>query len=546
LRITVTNAGSRYLTGPAIFFPNLQGGEALWYGQLEAGRTYRYEAWMRQEALADNGRVELTFHQMYTTIKQSFLVTTQWQKFGFEFTAPVAPTSGWHGMPRLNLTGPGTLWLDNIRLFRFDQPSEPDLDFVPSRAVLDELLNAQTPDGPKGILRSMGVLLNSSTMKGNIATQQVAMARSHTFAMPQSSIHLFVVGTDLPQAGAVPPTPEGFQVTFAVSGALLSWNTVPAATGYRVYRSTESAFSLQSAPVEYTTTGNTWIDTNAYSGMVFYYRIAAMNDAGESVPSLVALGGTNTTPPPPPTLLIPSNSVWRYHDKGLNLGTAWRSPNYNDQAWSNGVAKLGYGGDGEVTTLNYGPDGNNKYPTYYFRHAMVVDRTADYTDLTARLIRDDGAIVYLNGVEVWRDNLPAGTVLYTTWATNAVSGADENLWFTNSLDPALLGDGTNVVAVEVHQQSATSSDVGFNFQLAAIRSEPPPTPPLIRARLDSSASMLTLAFTSQLGRVYTLLRSSNLVEWAQITAWLGTGGLLEFHDPLSPPPPARFYKLWTP
>ncbi len=176
LKVESPAAGSRAVAGPAILYPAKNDGEATWYGQLEPGKTYRYDVWLRQEGLGNGGKVELGFNQIYTAIKQTFVVSNTWQKFGFEFTAPARPTDGWHGMPKLSFTGPGTLWVDNLRLFRFDTPAEKEMDFVPSRLVFDEMMAAQPATGPKGMLRSMGILLNSSTMRGNLGYYRDASA----------------------------------------------------------------------------------------------------------------------------------------------------------------------------------------------------------------------------------------------------------------------------------------------------------------------------------------------------------------------------------
>ena len=88
--------------------------------------------------------------------------------------------------------------------------------------------------------------------------------------------------------------------------------------------------------------------------------------------------------------------------------------------------------------------------------------------LNARLTRDDAAVIYLNGVEVWRDtNITSGTITYTTPALVALSGADETNWLTKTLSPATLVTGWNTLAAEVHNQSLTSSDLGFDFELIA-------------------------------------------------------------------------------
>lgn len=208
LRISAESAGAGSVTGPAILYPSRNDGEAQWYGQLEAGRTYRYEAWFRQEGLGNGGRVELGFNQIYTSIKQSFAVGPAWQKFGFEFTAPIAPTNGYHGMPKLSFTGPGTLWIDNVRLFRFDTAAERESDFVPGKGVFDELMASQPASGPKGMLRSMGVLLNASTMRGNLGYYRDASATLDWYqavGAPSAMTVPFLLETAL-RTGATPAT----------------------------------------------------------------------------------------------------------------------------------------------------------------------------------------------------------------------------------------------------------------------------------------------------------------------------------------------------
>ena len=165
------------------------------------------------------------------------------------------------------------------------------------------------------------------------------------------------------------------------------------------------------------------------------------------------------------TVLVPTGAVWRYLDNGSNQGTAWRAPTFNDGAWASGPAQLGYGDGGEATVVRFGPSASNKYITTYFRRAFtVVDRTA-FSALTLRLLRDDGAVVYLNGVEVFRSNMPAGTIGYRTLASTAIGGAAENTFVSATLSAGGLVNGANVLAVEVHQSSASSSDLSFDLEL---------------------------------------------------------------------------------
>src|SRR5215207_6162856 len=159
------------------------------------------------------------------------------------------------------------------------------------------------------------------------------------------------------------------------------------------------------------------------------------------------------------TTLVPTGAVWKYLDNGSNQGTAWRATSFNDSTWPSGPAQLGYGDGDEATTVGFGADSNNKFITTYFRRAFSVTNAAAFNALTLRLMRDDGAVVYLNGVEVWRSNMPAGTVGFLTTASVAIAGADESTFVQMTLSPSLLVNGTNALAVELHQSGGTSSDI---------------------------------------------------------------------------------------
>ena len=154
--------------------------------------------------------------------------------------------------------------------------------------------------------------------------------------------------------------------------------------------------------------------------------------------------------------LIARGADWRYLDDGSDQGTAWRDLDFDDSGWESGAARLGFGGDGEVTVLESG------HITYYFRHSITVDNPDDIARLKLAILRDDGAVVYLNGTEVYRTNMPSGTISHDTLASNAT---EDNTYYEHEFDSSGLQAGTNVIAVEVHQSGATSSDVGFDFSL---------------------------------------------------------------------------------
>ena len=166
--------------------------------------------------------------------------------------------------------------------------------------------------------------------------------------------------------------------------------------------------------------------------------------------------------------LIEEGSFWKYLDNGSDQGEEWAQIEFDDNSWSTGSAELGYGDGDEETVVSYGPNENNKYITTYFRHAFNVNTPDVVQTLTIRLKRDDGAIIYLNGNEVLRSNMPEGTISYDTFASSAVSGSDEDIFFEWTISANEIIDGQNVVAVELHQVSGFSSDISFDFELVGV------------------------------------------------------------------------------
>lgn len=169
------------------------------------------------------------------------------------------------------------------------------------------------------------------------------------------------------------------------------------------------------------------------------------------------------------SLLLARETYWKYSDTGSNLGTLWRNSDFDDSAWKNGQAELGYGDGDEKTVVGYGSSTSNRYVTTYFRKTFSLENKNQFSGLTLLLKCDDGGVVYLNGTELQRYNLPTGTITYTTKATSSIAGTDESDFHTYVLPSDLLVNGTNTVAVEVHQQAVNSSDISFDLELSATK-----------------------------------------------------------------------------
>ncbi|HRA35814.1 MAG TPA: hypothetical protein PK748_12825 [Acidimicrobiales bacterium] len=169
-------------------------------------------------------------------------------------------------------------------------------------------------------------------------------------------------------------------------------------------------------------------------------------------------------PPAPPPVSLPANATWRYLDSGV-LEPGWSDPTFDDTTWAQGPAQLGYGDGDEATVISYGPNANQKYVTSWFRTSFLA--TAVPATLTLDLVADDGAVVYLNGVEVLRDNVGPGDDVAALRAASGRSGTAENAVRSFVLPPELVTAGINTIAVSVHQDLPTSSDLSFS---AALRS----------------------------------------------------------------------------
>ena len=165
------------------------------------------------------------------------------------------------------------------------------------------------------------------------------------------------------------------------------------------------------------------------------------------------------------TTLVPRGATWRYSATGALPGPAWAGPAFADAAWPDGPGPLGFGESYIQTAVAYGPDPANKYRTTYFRTRF--DYAGDpvaLSNLTLLANYDDGFVAYLNGQEVARRALPAGAVDYSTLATAHEGGGYEAIDITAA---GALVSGANILAVEMHQTNASSSDLVMDLELLA-------------------------------------------------------------------------------
>jgi len=178
------------------------------------------------------------------------------------------------------------------------------------------------------------------------------------------------------------------------------------------------------------------------------------------------------------TILVGGDAQWKYYSSLTPPPENWKAPTFNPQTWSVGPAQLGYG-DGDEATVIPGGDLNPHPVAAYFRRSFSVTEPSTLSKLVFRLLRDDGAVVYLNGVEVLRSNMPDGAITPDTLASTTVGADTENQFFPYDVSASALVAGENVVAVEVHQSNISSSDLSFAFQIIGVSDTPPPPWPVV-------------------------------------------------------------------
>jgi hypothetical protein len=151
----------------------------------------------------------------------------------------------------------------------------------------------------------------------------------------------------------------------------------------------------------------------------------------------------------------------------------WTAVEFDDATWPQGKAILGYGDPDVATELSFGVNPQLKESSALFRHRFALARNPAVRLLRGRVCCDDGVVVFLNGREVFRYNLPSGTLSHGSRALRAIGPAaeDERRYHPFVVPADVLADGENVVAVSVHQVNATSSDLAMDLELTALTSE---------------------------------------------------------------------------
>lgn len=194
------------------------------------------------------------------------------------------------------------------------------------------------------------------------------------------------------------------------------------------------------------------------------------------------------------TIIFDKGASWSYQDLDQAQPDAWKTQNYDISSWPVGNAPLGYG-DPVTTTIHSGATG---LITAYFAKDFNVNLSTLSDDMELGVMRDDGIVVYLNGEEVVRDNMPAGTITFNTLSSTTIDGAAENVYNIFSIPKSKFINGVNRISVELHNRSATSSDLRID---AYLKTKPSTTPTPIACNGTHISCFTSIVPTAQTGKL---------------------------------------------
>lgn len=262
-----------------------------------------------------------------------------------------------------------------------------------------------------------------------------------------------------PRDAQAPTRPSGLSVGADAAGIALSWTGSSSGdvTSYDVVKDDRVV----------ATTASTSITLPAPEAPARYFVRAVDGAGNRSASTAAAHVDPSTQPQWQWAVEAGSRWSWRYDAAALPAG--WVQPGFDDSGWSSGEAPLGFGSSLVETVIHTGATSTRPLSAQ-FRAEFEVDDLQEWESAVVTAWIDDGAIVYLNGVEVGRGNLPSGAISQGTYATaaprtSAASAAPASFTVPSSR----LVEGTNVVAVQAHLNYRATFDVSMEttVELAA-------------------------------------------------------------------------------
>ena len=171
-------------------------------------------------------------------------------------------------------------------------------------------------------------------------------------------------------------------------------------------------------------------------------------------------------------VLVDSGSSWVYRVGSDRAESEWKTRSWLGGAWSRGKAPLGAG------SVNVETEVNTFFGTpmsIYARKDVTLTKEQAQQYLKLTTYADDGTVVYVNGKEVARKNMPQGRISANTPATQRPESQNAQL-FSVDVPAEYLREGRNAIAVEVHANSHWSNNISFDMQVISTAQHQNPLP----------------------------------------------------------------------
>ncbi|MFV0252598.1 MAG: hypothetical protein ACK5H2_04610, partial [Beutenbergiaceae bacterium] len=165
---------------------------------------------------------------------------------------------------------------------------------------------------------------------------------------------------------------------------------------------------------------------------------------------------------------VAADASWRWLGTPTTWPEGWLDPTYDDTAWASGPAPLGFGS--RIVTDTQASAGSAEQPvSTIYRRTFTIEDPAEFTDVVLTTHADDGIVIYLNGTEINRTNMPNGTLTATSYATASPSSHSALAApVTMSVPVSLLRPGTNVITASVHLNYLDTADSSFVVSLTGV------------------------------------------------------------------------------
>lgn len=423
----------------------------------------------------------------------------------------------------------------NIKVYRIPEPAVYLRQALAPVTRAAKGFTAITLTYPDGAHNAETLLVDPLTGDLFVVTKQTSVAGIYQATKSQldagGSIPLVRVGQiafNVASGGDISPT--GREIVIRQEDFARLWTRSPQQS---------IAAALQSAPVQIPVVGRPTEPNGEAIGFDPIGRgYFTLSDSSKTQP-LYYFARTSPYLGKSPQTLVNAGSTWRFLDTGADLGTSWRTGEFADSGWSSGAGQLGYGGDDEQTIVSFGPNSGAKYLTTYFRNTFVVTNLPPSFRLNLKLLFNDGAAVFLNGALIALSNLSSNA----TYLTPAIGPQDDlqDTWFTFPVNPALLVQGTNTLAVEVHLSAGTRGTLSFDAQLSSLEV----TPTRITAVTNLTGGRMQLGVESDFP-LLSILATTNWGMWSAIGNVALTNDTGVFIVPRSIDRPFEFYQLSIP